>query len=157
MAPENPRSLWIPTMKNSSYYPTTKDHPQTTFTTAKFPFAWPPSIPVIISHRLRRKIRSRLRANRSPASSLASLQTSFSPADTLRSLRAHRWSFYDGQYILLLILGIFSLCIIETPGPIIKTLVATALITSLLLPITRQFFLPFLPIASWLILFYACR
>jgi hypothetical protein len=31
------------------------------------------------------------------------------------------------------------------------------LLLSLVLPITRQFFLPFLPIAAWLIFFYACR
>lgn len=39
----------------------------------------------------------------------------------------------------------------------VKTLVATALMTGLVIPITRQFLLPFLPIAAWLILFYACQ
>jgi hypothetical protein len=92
-----------------------------TFTSAKLPFTWPPSIPVIIPHRLYHKLCSRLRSNRSPASSLVSLQTSFSLTDTLRSLRTHRWSFYDVQYLILLILGIFSLCIIEKSGPIFKT------------------------------------
>ncbi|KAI9834247.1 MAG: hypothetical protein M1819_003085 [Sarea resinae] len=130
--------------------------PQTTFTKSKVPFSWP-SMPSFVPYRLRRKLRSKLRSRQSPASGLATLQTSFSPADTLRSLRAHRWSYYDGQYLILMIFGIFSLCIIETPGPLFKTFVATLLLTSLTLPITRQFFLPFLPIACWLILFYACR
>jgi inositol phosphorylceramide synthase catalytic subunit len=39
----------------------------------------------------------------------------------------------------------------------VKTLVATLLLGSLIIPVTRQFFLPFLPIASYLILFYACQ
>ena len=38
-----------------------------------------------------------------------------------------------------------------------KTLVATALITSLILPVTSQFFLPFLPIIAWLVLWYSCK
>ena len=143
-------------LQKSTYFPSRRERPQATFLKSKIPFSWP-SIPVIVPHRLRRKLRSRLRSRQSPASSLASLQTSISPADTLRSLRAHRWSYYDGHYLVLIVLGIFSLCIIESPGPIFKTFVATLLMTSLLLPITRQFFLPFLPIASWLILFFACR
>lgn len=85
------------------------------------------------------------------------MQTSFSPRDTLRSLQSYRWSAYDFQYVLLLIIGIFSLSIIQAPGPMGKTAIASLLLTSLLLPITRQFFLPFLPIAAWLIFFYACQ
>lgn len=114
-----------------------------------------PSLPGF--HRVRRRFASRMRSGQSPTSNLATLETSFDPADTLRALRAHRWSYWDGQYLLLLILSIFTLCIIETPGAIVKTLISTLIITSLILPITRQFFLPFLPTILWLILFYACR
>lgn len=39
----------------------------------------------------------------------------------------------------------------------LKTLIATALMISLILPITRQFFLPFLPIGAWLVLWYSCK
>jgi hypothetical protein len=56
-----------------------------------------------------------------------------------------------------MIIGIFSLSVIQSPGPFGKTAMASLLMTSLLLPITRQFFLPFLPIASWLFFFYACQ
>lgn len=127
------------------------------FPKPKIPFTWPSIPSFVVPHRMRRKLRSQLRSRQSPASSLASLQTSWSPKDTIRSLRSHRWSFYDGQYLVLLILGIFSLCVIETPGALAKTTVSTLLIISLILPISRQFFLPFLPIASWLVLFYAAR
>lgn len=114
-----------------------------------------PSVPGL--NRMRRKLGSRMRSGQSPGSSLATLQTSYKPADTIRSLRAHKWSIYDGQYILLAVLSIFCLSIMEFPGVIVKTVVSTLLMISLILPITRQFFLPFLPIATWLLLFFSCR
>ena len=128
------------------------------FSRTKLPLSWP-TMPTILPHRLRRKFRStksKMRSRQSPASSITSLQTSFNPADTLKSLRTHQWSYYDAQYLLLAVLGIFSLCVIQHPGPFVKTIVASLLMLSLVLPITRQFFLPFLPVASWLIFFYAC-
>ena len=115
------------------------------------------SIKLLVPHRLRRKLRSKLRNRQSPASSITALNTSFSPADTLRSLQNHKWSIYDGQWLILAVVGIFSLCIIESPGPLVKTAVATLLLTSLIFPITRQSFRPFMPIAAYLIFFYACR
>lgn len=129
---------------------------QKTYSKAKLPFSWPSSIPTIIPHRIRRKLRSKVRSRQSPSSSLAALQTSWSPADTIQSLRKHRWSYYDGQYLLLLVLAIFSLCVIPSPGPLVKTAVAALFLTALILPITRQFFLSFTPIAGWLIFYYAC-
>lgn len=113
------------------------------------------SIQLLVPHRLRRKLRSKLRNRQSPASSITSLQTSISPTHTIRALQSHRWSLYDGQYLLLALVGIFSLCVIQSPGPLAKTAVATLLLISLVLPITQQFFLPFLPIAAYLTLFYA--
>ena len=102
-------------------------------------------------------LRSRIRSRQSPSSSLTALQTSFKPSDTLRSLRGHRWSYYDAHYLFLIILLVFALSMIERPGALVKTAVATLLLVSLILPITRQFFLPFLPIATWLIFFYSCQ
>ncbi|KAL3466655.1 hypothetical protein BJX64DRAFT_214319 [Aspergillus heterothallicus] len=136
--------------------PTWKDRTQTQFGKLQIQVPWR-SIQLLVPHRMRRKIRSKLRSRVSPTSSISSLQTSLSPADTLRSLQSHRWTVYDFQYLLLLILGIFSLTIIESPGPLAKTAIFTALLISLLLPMTRQFFLPFLPIAGWLLFFYACQ
>ena len=117
-----------------------------------------PSLSGMVPHRLRRKIRSTLRNRQSPASSFADLQTSFSPSDTLRSLRSHQWSFFDGQYLIVTVLLIFALAIITEPAVTYHTaILVTLLLTSLVFPITRQFFLPFLPIATWLIFFFACR
>ena len=81
---------------------------------------------------------------------------SFDPSNTIRALRTHWWTIYDAQHLVLTILAIF-VSVIEQPGALVKTFIAILLMVSLLMPITRQFFLPFLPIASWLVLFYSCR
>ncbi|CAF9923369.1 MAG: Aureobasidin resistance protein Aur1 [Alectoria fallacina] len=129
---------------------------QKTYANFHLPFSWLPSIPTIIPHRMRRRLRSKVRSRQSPSTSVGRLHTSYSPADTVESLHLHRWSFYDGQYIILIILAIFSLCIIPWPGPLVKTALATLIITALILPVTRQFLLPSLAIWSWLVFFYAC-
>ncbi|USP75099.1 hypothetical protein yc1106_02373 [Curvularia clavata] len=118
------------------------------------------ALPSLIPHRVRRKwraTRSRIRGRQSPTSSIASLETSFSPSDTLRSLRSHSWSIYDAQYLFLAIVAIFSLSVSEAPGPFAKTFIATLLMTGLCLPITRQFLLPLLPTLTWLFLFSSCK
>lgn len=118
------------------------------------------ALPSLVPHRLRRKwraTRSRIRSRQSPTSSIASLETSFSPADTLRSLRYHPWSIYDGQYLILAIVVIFSLSVSEAPGPFAKTFAAALMMGGLVLPITRQFLLPFLPALTWLLLFSSCK
>ena len=127
-----------------------------TFTKAKIPFSWP-SIPNPIPRRYRRRLRSKWRSAQSPASSIASIETSFNPRDTIKALRHHRWSYYDGQYLILIILGIFSLSISQAPGPMMKTGAASLLMLALLIPVTRQFFLPFLPILTWLVFFFNAR
>ena len=128
-------------------------------TPSKYPVHWS-SIPSLLPHRIRRKFRStrsKLRSRVTPTSSITSLQTSFDPSLTLHSLRTHQWSAYDGQYLILAFFGIFSLCVEQSLGPLTKTAVATLLMTSLILPITRQFFLPLLPILTWLVFFHSCQ
>ncbi|KAF1945650.1 PAP2-domain-containing protein [Clathrospora elynae] len=118
------------------------------------------ALPSLIPHRVRRKWRatkSRIRSRQTPTSSIASLETSWSPSDTLRSLRTHSWSIYDAQYLFLAIVAIFSLSVSEAPGPFVKTFIATLLMTGLCLPITRQFLLPLLPTLTWLFLFSSCK
>ncbi|KAK3698789.1 Phosphatidylinositol:ceramide phosphoinositol transferase (IPC synthase) [Vermiconidia calcicola] len=129
------------------------------FSVSKLPLAWP-SLPVIVPHRIRRRFRStrsKIRSMQTPTSSIASLNTSLNPADTLRALRMHHWSYYDAQYLFLAIVGIFALCVIQSPGPFTKTLIVAVLMASLIIPLTRQFFLPFVPIAVYLLLFYSCQ
>lgn len=139
-------------MPETNYYSPTSP----TFTNAKMPFSWP-SIPNPIPRRVRRRLRSKFRSNVSPTASIASIETSFNPKDTLRALRSHKWSVYDGQYLILIIIAIFSLSISQAPGPLMKTGAATLLMLALLMPITRQFFLPVLPIFTWLVFFFNAR
>jgi hypothetical protein len=120
------------------------------------PFSWP-SIPNPIPRRYRRRLRSKLRASQSPASSIASIQTSLNPSDTIRALRSHRWSVYDGQYLVLILLGIFSLSISQTPSPMVKTGASLLVMLGLMMPVTRQFLLPFLPVLTWLVVFFNAR
>jgi hypothetical protein len=140
-------------MPEAQFYPSNLSP---TFTKAKILFSWP-SIPNPIPRRYRRRLRSKFRSSQSPASSLASIETSFKISDTIRALRSHRWSYYDGQYLILIILGIFSLSISQAPGPLMKTGFASLLMLLLLMPVTRQFFLPFLPILTWLVFFFNAR
>lgn len=136
-----------------------EDSTQRFFSKSKLPISFP-GLPTIIPHRLRRKFRStksRIRARQSPSASITRLSTSLNPADTIRDLRAHQWSAWDAQYIFLAVLGIFSLCVMQNPSPMIKTGIATLLMCSLLVPLTRQFFLPTLPVIGWLVFFYSCQ
>lgn len=128
------------------------------FSVAKLPLTWP-SLPVMMPHRLRRRFRStrsRIRSRQSPTSSIASLNTSINPADTLRALRTHHWSYYDAQYLFLAIVAIFSLCVIQSPGAFTKTCIVAGYMGLLVIPMSGQFFLPFLPVAVYLMLFYSC-
>jgi hypothetical protein len=57
----------------------------------------------------------------------------------------------------LMIVCIFSLSISQAPGPLVKTGAASLLMLALLMPVTRQFFLPVLPIFTWLLFFFNAR
>ncbi|KAK6345136.1 Aureobasidin resistance protein Aur1 [Orbilia javanica] len=147
------------TTSTTKYFASFKDAAASpTLFSPKIAIHWP-SVPMgaVIPHRFRRKIRSTLRSGSSPASSLARLQTSIDPADTLKALRSHQWSFYDAQYLIIIVVGLFCFSVIEVPGPLLKTLIATLLLSSLTIPLTRQFFLPLLPVLTYLILFYSCK
>ncbi|KAI5292069.1 Aureobasidin resistance protein Aur1, partial [Ascosphaera atra] len=106
------------------------------------------TVQMFLPHRLRRKIRSKLRSRMSPTSSISTLKRSWSPSDTLKTLNSHRWTIWDAQYLFMAALGILSLCIIQSPGPLVRALIAVVVLSTLLFPVTCQFFLPALPIIS---------
>ncbi|KAF9358744.1 Aureobasidin resistance protein Aur1 [Mortierella sp. AD094] len=75
---------------------------------------------------------------------------------TIRPLQKHRYTLYDLQYVFLFIL--FSFCYYIMDKPVwFKLPIALGAIGLLIPRKTRQFMLPFLAIAAWLILFYCCR
>ncbi|KAG9071392.1 Aureobasidin resistance protein Aur1 [Linnemannia hyalina] len=75
---------------------------------------------------------------------------------TIRPLQKHRYTLYDLQYVFLF--ALFSFCYYIMDKPIwFKLPIALGAIGLLIPKKTRQFMLPFLAIAAWLILFYCCR
>ncbi|EPQ28929.1 uncharacterized protein PFL1_03729 [Pseudozyma flocculosa PF-1] len=86
------------------------------------------------------------------------LDASTSVQQNLDRFRA--WQPTKGQrfkYAFLLLIAVFSLFVMESPGFPLKLLIPAAYAATLLLPITSQFFLPAAPIFGWLILFYSCK
>ncbi|KAG0335866.1 Aureobasidin resistance protein Aur1 [Podila horticola] len=75
---------------------------------------------------------------------------------TIRPLQQHQYTLFDLQYVFLFVL--FSFCYYIMDKPIWFKLPIALFASGLLIPKkTRQFMLPFLAIAAWLILFYCCR
>lgn len=129
-----------------------------TSTKKKSQFLWPLTISNPIPYKFRaRRLRSKLRARQSAASSISAVQTSFSPSVTLRAIRHHRWTVFDIQYIGLFLLAIFVLCITPNPGPLAKTGLVGLLLAGLLVPVTSQFLFPALPILAWVFYFFSAR
>ena len=123
---------------------------------SKMPFSWS-FLPNPIPRRYRRRLRSKFRSSISPTGTIASIETSYNTADTIRALWALRWSVYDSKYFVLIIITVFCLSVSLAPGPMIKTGAASLLMLALLIPVTRQFFLPALPILTWVLFFFNAR
>ncbi|KAH8668871.1 PAP2 superfamily protein [Xylariales sp. PMI_506] len=93
----------------------------------------------------------------SPVEHVAKLKTSFSIVDSLNALKRHRWTLLDLQYVVLTTLTLFSIWIIDANAPFIKIGAALGYLLLLLMPISRQFFLPSWPIWTYLLYFFASR
>jgi hypothetical protein len=132
----------------------------------KLPFLWPGSLnlsqfnPIPYKFRPSRKLRMRQRA-RSAAEAkgqddVTRLNTSFNVLETLRHLRRRQWKLLDLQHVI--IAGFLVFCMFITPSaPLIKMGAVVAYSMLLLMPITQQFFLPSLPIWTYLIYFFSSR
>ena len=92
-----------------------------------------------------------------PVSSISTLSVSCSFSDALNSLYHHQWSFRDGHYFILANIIILALYIMGDVGMMLKGFIAVMLLFLLMLPVTSQFFLPFLPIATWLFLLFSSK
>lgn len=90
------------------------------------------------------------------ATDVASLKTSFNPMEGVRELRSRKWRLLDVRYLVLAALIIFSLAIAPS-APLIKSLAVVAVVLVQLMPVTRQFFLPSLPIWTYLLYFFCSR
>jgi len=131
------------------------------------PFAWPVTLnleklnPIPHKYRPSRKTRMRLSKIKSnpgaPVSEdVTRLQTSFNVLESVAALRQRRWRIYDLQHLPVFGIIMFSLFILP-PAPLIKTGAMVVLGLLLLMPITSQFFLPSLPIWTYLLYFFSSR
>ncbi|PHH83125.1 hypothetical protein CDD83_3059 [Cordyceps sp. RAO-2017] len=128
------------------------------------PSLWTDSIALAVLNRLparyhaaRRRSRSNARPMRGHGSAdITSLQRSFSLWDGVRDLARRRWHPADLQYLFLAGLALFSLSIAPS-APVVKTLALVGAACILLMPATRQFFLPSVTIWVWLVYFFCSR
>ncbi|PRT56110.1 Inositol phosphorylceramide synthase catalytic subunit AUR1 [Wickerhamiella sorbophila] len=103
------------------------------------------------------RIKAAFLADAPPGNAAFGLERSFSLSEGVRRFKRHRWRARDSQYILLLPLLLFCFIICDAPSPIYRLLIALVLLYLVTVPALSQFFLNFLPTATWLILFYSCR
>lgn len=85
------------------------------------------------------------------------LDKSLNPRDTLDRLRKHQWTLYDAVYVFYILLAIFWIYLMQSPGFPLKLAIPTLWIIALVVPLTSQFFLPATPIFMWLLTFYSSR
>lgn len=105
-----------------------------------------------------RRQRTRSKSKHTPpgVAHITALKRSFNLWDGIRSLQKHKWQLSDLQYVALAALILFSLSV--TPSaPGVKLLALLGGSWLLLMPATRQFFLPSLAIWTWLLYFFSSR
>lgn len=128
------------------------------------PFAWPAALtlaqlnPIPRKYRPTRRLRMRLQKIRSTpgaqaADEVTRLKASFNVIESVTALRGRRWSLYDLQHFLVFGYILFSLSILPS-APLVKTGAMVVLSLLLLMPISQQFFLPSLPIWTYLLYFF---
>lgn len=127
---------------------------------------WPRALKINIPERFqpggnssRRRSRSskyRRQQHHDETTDITRLQRSFNPLDGVRAIQRHRWGWLDIQYPLMAGFMIFSLVI--APMPIlVKIGIPTISLLVCLMPATRQFFLPSMPIWIYLLYFFCSR
>lgn len=127
------------------------------------PSLWTENLTIAFLNRLpnryhvgRRRPRSKSKTTYPGAEDITTLRTSFSFWDGLRDLQKHKWKTTDLQYFGLAGLTLFSLWI-APPAPAAKFFSLLAACWILLMPATRQFFLPSVTIWVWLVYFFCSR
>ena len=85
------------------------------------------------------------------------MDKSLNPRDTLRRLHKHSFTLSDLVYLIHIVNSVFWLVIMRVPGFPLKLLIPLLHIGLLLVPFTSQFFLPALPVTTYLITFYSSQ
>ena len=68
----------------------------------------------------------------------------------------HEWAWRDAHWLICLAIVTFALTINIKFAVWMKLGFAAFYSLLLLMPVTSQFFLPFSPIGTWLVLFFSC-
>lgn len=92
-----------------------------------------------------------------PGSTLTRLETSWDLRKTFKHVRTRTYSKGDLQYLIMFVILLFCFIIARDPPPLARLALAVLLFLGVTIPIMKQFWLPFMPIGTWLILFYCCR
>ncbi|ANB13631.1 inositol phosphorylceramide synthase [Sugiyamaella lignohabitans] len=92
-----------------------------------------------------------------PGNTLPQLETSLDPRVTFNRLKNHKWTRGDLQYIPMAVVMLFCFIIDSDPPLFFRLSIALLLTIAVIIPATSQFWFPFLPIGTWLVLFYSCR
>lgn len=109
-----------------------------------------------ISNKRSRSKKPRRQSQDGASAGITKLQTSFNPMHGIRAFQRHQWRLLDIQYPALAFFMIFSLTI--APMPIfVKIAVPLVSLLVCLMPATRQFFLPSMPIWIYLLYFFCSR
>jgi len=96
-------------------------------------------------------------ADAPPSNTLPRLETSWDIRLTFRRLRTRKWTKGDIQYAFMIPVLVFCFCICDSPPFIGRLGLAIALGLACTIPVLSQFWLPFMPIGTWLFLFYSAR
>ncbi|PFH49525.1 hypothetical protein AMATHDRAFT_62978 [Amanita thiersii Skay4041] len=88
---------------------------------------------------------------------VARLDKSLSPINTLSRLQCYEFRASDAAYLFHLFLASFWLTLMEFPPYPYKLVIPLLYSIFLLVPLTSQFFLPAIPIATYLLSFYSSR
>ena len=130
------------------------------------PFAWPGALTLAQLNPIPQKYRPSRRTMRlqkvkpisgvQAAKEVSRLNTSLNVLDSIAALQRRRWSVYDLQHLITAGFILFSLSILPS-APLIKTGAMVVLGLLLLVPVSQQFFLPSLPIWTYLLYFFSSR
>ncbi|KAJ7577992.1 PAP2-domain-containing protein [Mycena floridula] len=85
------------------------------------------------------------------------LDKSLSPKDTIARLQRYSFKISDSIYILHFLLWTFWLTLMQVPGFPLKLAIPILFVTALIIPLTSQFFVPAIPIFTYLLSFYSSR
>lgn len=138
-------------------WPAMKDPAGSAHGKPKLPFLWTQNLTAAVINRLPAHYHTATRRrSRSNPSDVTALHKSFNPWDGIRDLLRRRWHLVDVQYLFLATLVFFSLGIAPS-APVVKTFALLGAAWILLMPATRQFFLPSVMIWVWLVYFFCSR